>query len=254
MSRPIAAVEDGDQRADFVLSWQFFVGVLCLTAGLLELHEQAHIWSGYIACGAFGDRLLNTWTLADGCTAIWPVFAGPAFTLSAAGAGLLLMAFGSARLKALGIALFWAAGPASRAYGVIVFGGGDEVVGTIKLLDLSGVDAWARARIISGSALAIIGFVFLTAYAALTSRRPIWAWTLVSAVFNIAALTALIVLVISPLEQLMPGPGFGPFGSHWVALAWPLTAIALSVVALPLLLRAPARENSRKDEAHTRAS
>lgn len=66
------------------INWQYILGFLSLNMVLGELHEQAHIQTGYAICGCYGERNMSVWTTCESCLhpsyAIWATVAGPLFS------------------------------------------------------------------------------------------------------------------------------------------------------------------------------
>lgn len=103
--------------------------VLMLLLG--ELHELAHIFTGYAFCGCWGERDFNVWGLCEGCSesnpwAIIATFMGPIFTFSLIWLGRYFLLTGDANRKSLGFVLIFANIPFARIM-TAAMGGGDEV-------------------------------------------------------------------------------------------------------------------------------
>lgn len=100
---------------------------------LAELHELAHIFTGYAFCGCWGERDFNVWGLCEGCRdenpwAIVATFAGPFFTFGLIWLGRYWLKGQDARKQILGFILIFANLPVARIITALM-GGGDEVYG-----------------------------------------------------------------------------------------------------------------------------
>jgi hypothetical protein len=105
----------------------FFILVLLLH----ELHESAHYFAGWLACGCPGDRDFLVWKLCRTCTAqstfLVASFAGPLVTYAFMWWGFYLMRPASAvHQKTIGFALTLAALPLPRWLAALDKGG-DEI-------------------------------------------------------------------------------------------------------------------------------
>ncbi|MEM6799780.1 MAG: hypothetical protein AAF696_00165 [Bacteroidota bacterium] len=96
-----------------------------------ELHELAHIFTGYAFCGCWGPRDFNVWSLCEGCReanpwAITATFMGPVFSFSLMWLGRHFLLRGDDNRKSLGFVLIFANLPFARIF-TAAMGGGDEV-------------------------------------------------------------------------------------------------------------------------------
>src|SRR5689334_11645875 len=97
---------------------------LCLCFVCSELHEQAHIQTGYGLLHPYGSRDFNTWQTAPGAGPVWlATLAGPLFSYTLAWVGCLLLR--QRALRPLGVVLVFAALPFAHILTVFA-GGGDE--------------------------------------------------------------------------------------------------------------------------------
>lgn len=207
------------------LSWRWIAAFSVLALVLHELHELAHTWSGRILCGSWGSRDFNTWSLAEGCSAWFPLAAGPAFTYGTmwAGAGLVLLSRRRSHGLA-GLALVFAAGPAARIF-TVALGGGDELMLASRLVDEAGVGLWlvtATVVLLICIPPLIVGWRALCA-----ARHPVlWFIGLFLGQFVLVIVFVLIVLNTLLRQGLLAEP---------VVLGEPLF-VASTTVALVVLL------------------
>jgi len=188
--------ETADAGAVPRLSWRWATAFAVLVLVLHELHELAHTWSGRILCGGWGSRDFNTWSLAEGCNAWFPLAAGPGFTYGTmwAGAGLLRSRRRSRRV--FGLSLLFAAGPAARIF-TVALGGGDELVLASRIVGGAGVGLW----LVTGAVVLAICFPPLIAgWRALRTapHRTLWFTGLF-----LGQLVLVIVVVLMVLNALL---------------------------------------------------
>jgi hypothetical protein len=114
------------------ITWKYLAGFIALNMLLGELHEQAHIQTGYAICGCYGTRDISSWTTCTNCThaayALWATAAGPLFSYLVywvAAFGLLISS--SETYRRIGLAVLFASLPFARIF-TAVMGGGDEKV------------------------------------------------------------------------------------------------------------------------------
>lgn len=103
------------------LTWRYCVALYCVTMLWASLHELAHHFAGYFACGAWGDKSFNSFSTAcEGTTGSWmATYAGPAFSFVAMWIGWWLLVRGRSTVaqRHLGFATIFAQLPAQRLYG-----------------------------------------------------------------------------------------------------------------------------------------
>jgi hypothetical protein len=97
-----------------------------------ELHEQAHINTGFFICGCYGSRDFNVWTTCEQCAKqAWPylaTLAGPLFSCSLMWLGALWFSRSTNENKrVIGFSLVFANLPFARIFTAVV-GGGDEKI------------------------------------------------------------------------------------------------------------------------------
>ncbi|MBO9634381.1 MAG: hypothetical protein J7578_14805 [Chitinophagaceae bacterium] len=100
---------------------------------MLELHEQAHLITGYGICGCYGTRVVNTWNTCTDCRqAGWlflAAFAGPLFSYWMIWMGtFFFLRATDMHKRSMGFALVFANMPLARVVTAIM-GGGDEKAG-----------------------------------------------------------------------------------------------------------------------------
>ncbi|MDE3253533.1 MAG: hypothetical protein KGO92_12045 [Bacteroidota bacterium] len=121
------------------INWQYILGFLSLNMVLGELHEQAHIQTGYAICGCYGERNMSVWTTCVSCLhpsyAIWATVAGPLFSYFlywAAAYWIIRHRKDKSRFYAM--AILFASLPFARIF-TAVMGGGDEKIVILHLLE-----------------------------------------------------------------------------------------------------------------------
>ncbi len=120
------------------ISWQYLVGFISLNMIMGELHEQAHIQTGYMICGCYGFRNFSVWTVCETCKhsgyALWATAAGPLFSYLVYWlSGLWLLKHAKDVYRRFGLALLFASLPFARIFTALM-GGGDEKVVLMGLL------------------------------------------------------------------------------------------------------------------------
>ena len=120
------------------LSFPFIITFLLLQIVMLELHEMAHIITGYLICGCWGIRDFNGWQLCNGCNNYHPLFwtatlAGPAFSVAVMWLGMRLLSSVNGKNKAIGFSLIFSSIPFGRI-SEAMRGAGDEMVVSRHLL------------------------------------------------------------------------------------------------------------------------
>lgn len=115
----------------------YIIFFFALNMVMLELHEQAHLTVGYLICGCYGERNVNTWTTCADCRqpalGYLVSFAGPLFSCLMIWVGTHFFIRSSNRLhRSLAFALVFANMPFARVLTAIV-GGGDEKTGFIAM-------------------------------------------------------------------------------------------------------------------------
>jgi hypothetical protein len=116
----------------FRISWQYVLAFFGLNMFLGELHEQAHITTGYFICGCYGERDFSVWSTCDNCAhsdwSFLATLAGPvySFILTWLG-GLWFSRSLNIYRKALGFSILFANLPFARLFTAFM-GGGDEKV------------------------------------------------------------------------------------------------------------------------------
>lgn len=140
-----------------------------------ELHELAHTGVGRLACGAWGARDFNVWSLAEGCESRLATLAGPLFSWALMWAGVWLVRSGTEEGRWTGLALIFAPNPLGRLLPALV-GGGDE--GVLARALVGGPGMAARGVVIVAAALFVL-HPLLYAWHALPERRRLgWFLTL----------------------------------------------------------------------------
>ena len=120
------------------LSLRFITAFLLLQIVMLELHEMAHIITGYLICGCWGIRDFNGWQLCIGCNSAHPLFwiatlAGPAFSVAVMWLGMRLLSSVNGKRRAIGFSLIFSSIPFGRISEAMK-GAGDEMVVSRYLL------------------------------------------------------------------------------------------------------------------------
>jgi hypothetical protein len=125
----------------FRISWQFVLAFIALNMFLGELHEQAHITTGYFICGCYGARDFSVWSTCDNCAhSDWSylaTLAGPVYSFILMWLGALWFARSTNIFKkALGFSILFANLPFARLFTALTGGGDEKVV----LQHLTGMD------------------------------------------------------------------------------------------------------------------
>ena len=68
------------------ITFRYVIAFFALNMIMAELHEQAHINTGYFICGCYGPRNFNVWTTCEQCVlpqwSFLATLAGPLFSCS----------------------------------------------------------------------------------------------------------------------------------------------------------------------------
>lgn len=162
---------------DIKLNWKSILAFLFLILLLGELHELAHIFTGYGFCACWGTRDFNVWSICEGCIeekpyAIISTFMGPIFTFAVIWFGRHLLKGQDAQKKVLGFALIFAGIPFARIL-TAAMGGGDEVYALRQIFEneQNGDLIW-----MIGLALVLLASVppLITAWKAIANSTRIW--------------------------------------------------------------------------------
>jgi hypothetical protein len=120
------------------ITWKYLLAFIALNMLMGELHEQAHIQTGFAICGCYGERDFNVWETCTNCvnsglsylaTVSGPVFSYVVYWFCA----LVLLQSSNAKKINFGIALLFATLPFARRFPACM-GGGDEKTVLIHLL------------------------------------------------------------------------------------------------------------------------
>jgi hypothetical protein len=116
----------------FRISWQYVLAFFGLNMFLGELHEQAHITTGYFICGCYGERDFSVWSTCDNCAhsdwSFLATLAGPVYSFILMWLGGLWFSRSlNIYRKALGFSILFANLPFARLFTAFM-GGGDEKV------------------------------------------------------------------------------------------------------------------------------
>ncbi|HMX80719.1 MAG TPA: hypothetical protein PLG91_10430, partial [Ferruginibacter sp.] len=103
------------------ISWQFVLAFFALNMVMGELHEQAHISTGYWICGCYGSRDISSWSTCVDCAnpawAFWATATGPLFSCSRMWLGAWLFTqSGSVAKRSMGFSLVFANLPFARMF------------------------------------------------------------------------------------------------------------------------------------------
>lgn len=125
----------------FRFSWQFVLAFFALNMFLGELHEQAHITTGYFLCGCYGIRDFSVWATCDNCLhSSWSflaTLAGPVYSFIMMWIGALWFTRSSSTSKkALGFSILFANLPFARLFTAFMGRGDEKVV----LQHITGMD------------------------------------------------------------------------------------------------------------------
>lgn len=210
-------------------TWTYALTLFLLTLLLHEVHELVHVTSGRIACGAYGERGFNMWSLVDGCEAVWPTLIGPAFTFAVTWLGAAMLYSDSVRRRHLGFALLFASMPFARIL-TAAMESGDEVSALYRL----GLEDLAFPLGL-GIVLALAVPPLAAGYTAL-DRSPRWAWFLGFLLLPVLLDIVFVLIGMDALLQagVLDGPGL--LGSPVLINVYTAVLIASLVVLGPRLL------------------
>jgi hypothetical protein len=114
------------------IAFPYIMAFFALNMIMGELHEQAHINTGYFICGCYGERNFNVWTTCEQCAlqqwSFLATLAGPLFSCSLMWLGAGWISNRSNPQKGIiGFSLLFSNLPFARIFTALV-GGGDEKV------------------------------------------------------------------------------------------------------------------------------
>jgi len=114
------------------ITWKYILAFVALNFIMGELHEQAHINTGFFICGCYGPRDFNVWATCDQCIkpawAYLATLAGPLFSCSLMWLGAIWFSQSTNEKKrVIGFSLLFANLPFARIFTALM-GGGDEKV------------------------------------------------------------------------------------------------------------------------------
>ncbi|OQP60457.1 hypothetical protein A3860_33595 [Niastella vici] len=114
------------------ITFRYVIAFFALNMLMVELHEQAHIITGYLICGCYGPRDFNVWATCERCVfpqwSFLATLAGPVFSCSLMWLGAWLMAKSTGhKKKVLGFSLLFSNLPFARIFTALA-GGGDEKI------------------------------------------------------------------------------------------------------------------------------
>jgi hypothetical protein len=120
------------------LTARYMIAFFALNMIMGELHEQAHINTGYFVCGCYGPRDFNIWATCGQCVspqlAFLATIAGPLFSCSLMWLGAWWITKSSDHKKKIaGFSLLFANLPFARIFTALI-GGGDEKVAIQAIL------------------------------------------------------------------------------------------------------------------------
>jgi hypothetical protein len=169
-----------------------------------EFHELAHTGAGRVACGAWGARDFNVWSLAEGCESRLATLAGPVFSWAVMWIGVWFVRAGTEEGRWTGLALIFAPKPLGRLLPALV-GGGDE--GVLARALVGGPGIAARGVVIVAAALFVL-HPLLFAWHALPERRRL-GWFLMLFASGILVTGPLLFVVGNGLlaRGVLAGPG-----------------------------------------------
>jgi hypothetical protein len=103
------------------ITWSYAVVFFALNMIMGELHEQAHITTGFLVCGCYGPRDFNVWSTCDQCAhpslAILATLAGPLFSCTLMWLGAIFFCKSNNKLKqSFGFSLVFANLPFARIF------------------------------------------------------------------------------------------------------------------------------------------
>jgi hypothetical protein len=158
------------------INWKYVVAFLALNGVISELHEQAHITTGRLLSGCYGERDFNVWQGCATGTDPYPFaapMAGPLFSYLVMWIGVWLLAHtATASGRSLGFSLVFAPLPFARIFTTLM-GGGDE---RIFLMRVSG-DAFSPAALRVGAIALSLLFCappIIAAWRATSNRHRGW--------------------------------------------------------------------------------
>jgi hypothetical protein len=119
-----------------------------------ELHEQAHIQTGYFICRCYGVRDFSVWATCEHCTSRWAflaTLAGPIFSCCLMWVGAIWMLNRmNGRRRNLGFALLFANLPFARIFTALTGHGDEHVVMGVLFPGLNpGQLHWVTALLVS---------------------------------------------------------------------------------------------------------
>lgn len=146
------------------ITWQYLLAFAALNMILGELHEQAHIQTGYFICGCYGERDFNVWTTCANCAnsvySFFATMAGPLLSYGVYGfCSYQLLKGKDEQQKKFYLAALFAMLPFARIF-TACMGGGDEKTVLFFLL----------GNTFSVASIKIIAAVFVIA----VCLPPIW--------------------------------------------------------------------------------
>lgn len=199
-----------------------------------ELHELAHIITGRIICGCWGNRDFNVWDVCPGCLqqhplAIAATFAGPVFTFAMLWMGRYwLKHSGPAAYRSLGLVLILGNMQFGRMY-MAATGSGDEVWG-LRYLFLN--PDHSNLLLIKIAAFLIVSVICIpplaTAYRAIANKNKV----LIFAAFLIIPLMLDTVIILMVLNGILAK---GIWSSVWI-MGTPLLITAWLAVCAVIVL------------------
>ena len=136
------------------ITWKYILAFFALNMVMGELHEQAHINTGFLICGCYGPRDFNVWATCEQCVhpsmAYLATLAGPLFSCFLMWVGALWFARSRNEFRQqIGFSLLFANLPFARIFTALM-GGGDEkvVVQALTAGDLSQLSSKIIALVI----------------------------------------------------------------------------------------------------------
>jgi len=114
------------------ITWKYILAFIALNFIMGELHEQAHISTGFFICGCYGPRDFNVWATCEQCAkpawAYLATLAGPLFSCSLMWLGATWFSRSANENKRMiGFSLLFANLPFARIFTALL-GGGDEKI------------------------------------------------------------------------------------------------------------------------------
>ncbi|HMK03991.1 MAG TPA: hypothetical protein VK489_07370 [Ferruginibacter sp.] len=114
------------------ITGKYIVAFIALNFIMGELHEQAHINTGFFICSCYGPRDFNVWSTCEDCpNASWAyiaTLAGPLFSCTLMWLGAYWFSWSANENKRMiGFSLLFANLPFARIFTALV-GGGDEKI------------------------------------------------------------------------------------------------------------------------------